>query len=109
MNGDDFRRPDAAEVLKALLPFVALVGLAFLLDRLRGQDTARGPADTVRSAVAKVGEEITERAWTVGRDARTEARKQRAWNLVQGGTGAVFTMLSRRAAGGLYDAVTRAR
>lgn len=109
MNPDEFRRPDPGDVLKALLPFAALVALAFLLDRLRGEDTARGPADTVRSAVARVGEEISEKAWTIGRDPREEARKRRAWSLVQGGTGAAFTMLSRRAAAGVYEAVTGGR
>ncbi|HET7567481.1 MAG TPA: hypothetical protein VFJ91_05780 [Gaiellaceae bacterium] len=92
--------------VKPLLPFAAAVGAAFLLQRLRGEDAARGPADRVRAVVARAGEELAERAWTVGRDARAEARKRRAWNALQGATGAVFTLLARRAATGVYEALT---
>jgi hypothetical protein len=107
MSVEEIRRPELGELAKALLPFVAPVAVAFVLGRLRGEDTARGPADNARAAVARVGEELVERAWTVGRDAEAEARKQRAWRLVQAATGAAFTLLARRAAAGLHDAVTR--
>lgn len=88
------------------LPFLASVGGAFLLDRLRGRDTARGPGDRVRTAVARAGDELAERAWTVGRDARAEARKQRAWTVLEAAVGAAFTLLARRAAAGAYEALT---
>jgi hypothetical protein len=35
--------------------------------------------EKVRSAVARVGEGLTEKAWTVGRDPRTERKKRLAW------------------------------
>jgi hypothetical protein len=95
-----------ADVLKPLLPFAAAVALAFLLHRLRGENTARSRKDKLRAAAGRVGEEIAERAWTLGRDAKVEARKQRAWNLLQGAVGAGFTLLARRAASGAFEALT---
>lgn len=85
-------------VLKPLLPFALAAGATFLLDRLRGAGAARKPADRLRSGLATVGKEIVERAWTLGRDTRAEARKQRAWSMLQAGVGAGFTLLARRAA-----------
>ena len=52
--------------------------------------------DKVRSAIARAGEELAEKAWTVGRDAKTEKRKRLAWGVVQGVVGAVFTLGARR-------------
>lgn len=92
--------------VKPLLPFALAVGGAFLLHRLRGEDIARGPADRLRAAVARAGDELAERAWTVGRDARSEARKRRAWSALQGAVGAAFTLLARRAAAGVFEALT---
>jgi hypothetical protein len=95
-------RPDTADALRAVLPFAAAVAVAFLLDRLGGE-VARSPGDRARAVVARLGEEVAERSWTVGRDARAEARKRRAWKLLQAGTGALFAVLARRAAGDLYE------
>jgi hypothetical protein len=52
--------------------------------------------EKVRSGVARVGEEIVEKAWTLGRDKKAEQRKRLAWGLVQGVVGAVFTLAARR-------------
>jgi hypothetical protein len=52
--------------------------------------------DKVRSVVARVGEEISEKAWTVGRDAKVEKRKRVAWGILQGALGAVATIGARR-------------
>lgn len=52
--------------------------------------------EKVRSAIARVGEEIQEMAWTVGRDPKAEKRKRIAWGVVQGAIGAVFTLGARR-------------
>jgi hypothetical protein len=52
--------------------------------------------DRVRSAIARAGEELAEKAWTVGRDAKAEKRKRLAWGIVQGAIGAVFTLGARR-------------
>lgn len=92
--------------LTPLLPFALAVGAAFVLDRLRGVGTARKPADRLRSGLATVGKEIAERAWTLGRDTRAEARKQRAWRMLQAGVGAGFTLLARRAAAGAWEGLT---
>jgi hypothetical protein len=53
--------------------------------------------ERVRTAIARVGEGIVERAWTVGRDARTERKKRLLWGAMQGVVGAVFTLAARRA------------
>jgi hypothetical protein len=50
----------------------------------------------IRSGIARVGEEIAEKAWTVGRDERAERKKRIAWGIVQGSIGAVFTLAARR-------------
>jgi hypothetical protein len=52
--------------------------------------------DRVRSAIARAGEELTEKAWTIGRDPKTEKRKRLVWGVVQGVVGAVFTLGARR-------------
>jgi hypothetical protein len=52
--------------------------------------------ERVRTAIARVGEEIAEKAWTVGRDAKTERKKRLLWGVVQGAVGAVFTLAARR-------------
>lgn len=94
--------------LGPVLPFALLVGAAFLADRFLG-GAAHGPADRVRSGVARVGEELVERAWSLGRDARAEARKRQAWGLLQTATAAAFAVLSRRAAAGVWTAMTGER
>jgi hypothetical protein len=50
----------------------------------------------IRSGIARVGEEIAEKAWTVGRDEKAERKKRIAWGIVQGSIGAVFTLAARR-------------
>ena len=52
--------------------------------------------EKVRSAIARVGEGLTEKAWTVGRDAKTERRKRVAWGMLQGALGAVAAIGARR-------------
>jgi hypothetical protein len=52
--------------------------------------------EKVRSAIARVGEELAEKAWTVGRDAKSERRKRLAWGVLQGAFGAVATLGARR-------------
>jgi hypothetical protein len=52
--------------------------------------------EKVRSAIARVGEGISEKAWTLGRDPKTEKRKRIAWGLLQGSLGAVATLGARR-------------
>lgn len=65
--------------------------------------------DRVRSAIARVGEEIQEKAWTVGRDAKTEKRKRIAWGIVQGAIGAVFTLGARRVGAKAWGVLTGER
>ena len=43
--------------------------------------------EKVRTAIARVGEGITEKAWTVGRDKKAERKKRLLWGVVQGATG----------------------
>ena len=62
--------------------------------------------DRVRSAIATVGEEITERAWTVGRDPKTERRKRVQWAILQGAIGAAFTLGARRIGAKLWGVLT---
>jgi hypothetical protein len=52
--------------------------------------------EKVRSAIARVGEELAEKAWTVGRDAKVERRKRVAWGVLQGAFGAAATIGARR-------------
>lgn len=52
--------------------------------------------EKVRSAIARVGEEISEKAWTVGRDRKAERRKRIAWGILQGALGAAATIGGRR-------------
>jgi hypothetical protein len=62
--------------------------------------------DRVRSAIARAGEEIAEKAWTLGRDAKAEKRKRMAWGLVQGVVGAVFTLGARRVGAKAWGVLT---
>ena len=52
--------------------------------------------DKVRSVIARAGEELTEKAWTVGRDPKAERRKRLAWGVLQGAIGAAATLGARR-------------
>jgi hypothetical protein len=62
--------------------------------------------DRIRTAVARVGEEIAERAWTVGRDQKAEEWKRRRWQLLQGVTGAVFALAARQLAARAWGILT---
>jgi hypothetical protein len=50
----------------------------------------------VRAAIARVGDGISEKAWTLGRDKKAERRKRLLWGLLQGAVGAAFTLAARR-------------
>jgi hypothetical protein len=52
--------------------------------------------DRVRRSIARVGEEISEKAWTIGRDPAAERRKRLQWTVLQGAVGALFTLGARR-------------
>jgi hypothetical protein len=65
--------------------------------------------DKVRSAIARAGEELAEKAWTVGRDRKAEQRKRFVWGLVQGVVGAVFTIGARRAGAKAWGVLTGER
>jgi len=62
--------------------------------------------EKVRSAVARVGEELTERAWTVGRDPKTERKKLLAWGALQGTLGAVAALGARRVGSRVWGVLT---
>jgi hypothetical protein len=62
--------------------------------------------EKVRGAVARVGEELTEKAWTVGRDPKSERKKRIAWGVLQGGLGALATLAARRVGWKLWDVLT---
>ena len=62
--------------------------------------------DRIRSAIARAGEGLSEKAWTVGRDKKAEQRKRIAWGIVQGGVGAVFTLVARRAGAKVWGVLT---
>ena len=62
--------------------------------------------EKVRSAIARVGEEIREKAWTVGRDAKTEKRKRLAWGALQGALGALAAIGARRVGARAWGVLT---
>ena len=62
--------------------------------------------EKVRAGIARFGEEIVEKAWTVGRDAKAERRKRLLWGAVQGATGAVFTIPARRMGAKVWGILT---
>jgi hypothetical protein len=63
-------------------------------------------SERVRAAAARVGAEIQEKAWTVGRDPAAEKRKRLAWGLVQGTLGAVATVAARRVGAKVWGVLT---
>jgi len=65
--------------------------------------------DRVRSAIARVGEGIQEKAWTVGRDAKKEKRKRVLWGALQGALGAAATIGTRRVVSRLWGVLTGER
>jgi hypothetical protein len=62
--------------------------------------------EKVRSGIARLGEEIAEKAWTVGRDPKVEKRKRLAWGLRHGVLGAAFTIAARRAGAKAWGVLT---
>jgi hypothetical protein len=62
--------------------------------------------NAIRSGIARVGEEIAEKAWTVGRDEKDERKKRIAWGILQGSIGAVFTLAARRAGAKAWGVLT---
>jgi hypothetical protein len=63
----------------------------------------------VRSAIARVGDGISEKAWSVGRDAKAERRKRLAWGALQGAIGAAFTIAARRIGAKAWGVLTGER
>jgi hypothetical protein len=62
--------------------------------------------DKVRSAIARVGDGLSEKAWTLGRDAKAEKRKRIAWGVLQGALGAIATIGARRAVSRVWGVLT---
>ena len=60
----------------------------------------------VRTAIARVGGGISERAWTLGRDPKAERRKRLLWGLLQGALGAAFTLGARRVGAKVWGVLT---
>jgi hypothetical protein len=60
----------------------------------------------VRAAIARVGEGIVEKAWTVGRDTKAERKKRLLWGALQGVVGAAFTLVARRAGAKAWGVLT---
>ena len=65
--------------------------------------------EKVRTAIARVGEGISEKAWTLGRDKKAERRKRLLWGLVQGTVGAAFTLAARRVGAKAWGLLTGER
>ena len=63
-------------------------------------------ATAARRAVARLGEEIQEQAWTLGRDKKAERRKRLAWMAINAALGAAFTLGARRFASRLWLTLT---
>ena len=62
--------------------------------------------DKVRSAIARVGDGLSQKAWTVGRDKKAEKRKRIAWGVLQGALGAIATMGARRGVSRVWGVLT---
>jgi hypothetical protein len=62
--------------------------------------------ERVRTAIARVGEGIVEKAWTVGRDPKTERKKRLLWVALQGVVGAAFTLGARRVGAKAWGVLT---
>ena len=63
----------------------------------------------VRTAIARVGEGLSEKAWTVGRDPKAERNKRLVWGVLQGALGAVATLGARRVVARLWGVLTGER
>jgi hypothetical protein len=62
--------------------------------------------EKVRSAVARVGEELSEKAWTLGRDPAAERKKRVAWGILQGALAAAATIAGRRLGSRVWGVLT---
>jgi hypothetical protein len=62
--------------------------------------------ERVRSAIARVGEGLSEKAWTLGRDPKAEKRKRIAWGVLQGALGALATIGARRVGSRAWGVLT---
>ena len=62
--------------------------------------------NAIRTGIARVGEQIAEKAWTVGRDEKAERKKRLAWGVLQGAIGAVFTLGARRVGTKVWGVLT---
>jgi hypothetical protein len=65
--------------------------------------------EKLRGAVARVGEELTEKAWTVGRDPKVERKKRLAWGALQAGFSALTMLAARRVGVRLWGILTGER
>jgi hypothetical protein len=65
--------------------------------------------EKMRSAVARVGEGLSEKAWTVGRDPAAERKKRVAWGILQGALGAAATIGGRRLGSRIWGILTGER
>ena len=62
--------------------------------------------EKVRGAVARVGEGLSEKAWTIGRDKKAERNKRIVWGVLQGALGAVATIAARRVGARVWGVLT---
>lgn len=62
--------------------------------------------DQLRQALARVGRQLEELAWTVGRDQRREARLQRRWRVLEAAVGIAATVAARKIATRIYYVLT---
>jgi len=65
--------------------------------------------NAIRGGIARVGEGIAEKAWTLGRDEKAERKKRIVWGILQGAIGAVFTLGARRAGAKAWGVLTGER
>ena len=62
--------------------------------------------EPARRVVARLGDEIHEKAWTIGRDKRVERKKRLLWMGLTAGLGALATLGARRLASTVWRTVT---